>query len=169
MPTKVNGSNSRTASKKNKSAKLKWWYILPVIAIVAIAGYAIVRFSEAGTNCRPNKYCWGPTQFKGTSKGSIKYDYGFSWNPTVGTRSFYVNTNASNSQFCVLTGGGSGNGISLELSAQDGKGNIITRKNIGDISGCMFVPKNSSLKKIVVKARGLSTSTSLTVTGLVRK
>jgi hypothetical protein len=40
-------SKSRTSSKKSKSS-LKWWYILPVIAIVAVAGYAIVRFSQAG-------------------------------------------------------------------------------------------------------------------------
>ncbi len=169
MPTKVKGSNSRTASKKNKSAKLKWWYILPVIAIVAIAGYAIVRFSEAGTNCRPNKYCWGPAQFKGASKGSIKYDYGFTWDPNIGSQSFYVNTNVSNSEFCLLVGGNGGADQSFIMSAVDNRNKVITQKNIGRFSGCMFVPKNNSLKKILVKAKGKSIFPAVTVTGLVRK
>ena len=47
MSTKVKGSKSRTASKKNKSVNLKWWYILPVIMFVTVAGYLIVRLSEA--------------------------------------------------------------------------------------------------------------------------
>ena len=42
-------SKTRLITKKNKNLKLKWWYVLPVIAIVAVAGYAIIRFSEAGT------------------------------------------------------------------------------------------------------------------------
>ena len=45
MPTKT-----RTTKNKSKQTKLKWWYILPVIAIVAVAGYAIVRFSFASNN-----------------------------------------------------------------------------------------------------------------------
>ena len=42
-------SSSRISSSKNKNLKLKWWYVLPVILVVAVAGYAIVRFSEAST------------------------------------------------------------------------------------------------------------------------
>ncbi len=38
---------ARTGSKKKMT--LKWWYVLPVIAVVAIAGYAIVTFSEASS------------------------------------------------------------------------------------------------------------------------
>lgn len=40
-------SRSKIRTSKNKGMKLKWWYVLPVIAIVAVAGYAIVRFSQA--------------------------------------------------------------------------------------------------------------------------
>ena len=40
-------SSSRTSTSKKNNLKLKWWYVLPVILVVAIAGYAIVRFSEA--------------------------------------------------------------------------------------------------------------------------
>ena len=47
MPVKGQMNKTRTAKSTKKGPKLKWWYILPVIAIVAISGYAIVRFSEA--------------------------------------------------------------------------------------------------------------------------
>ena len=47
MSSKIKRTKLRT-SKKSKQTKLKWWYILPVILIVAVAGYTIVRFSEAG-------------------------------------------------------------------------------------------------------------------------
>ena len=50
MPVKKQ-SKTRTSKLKSKN-QLKWWYILPVIAIVAVAGYAIVRFSEAGSSYR---------------------------------------------------------------------------------------------------------------------
>ncbi len=43
-------SKSRTSTSKKKNLKLKWWYVLPVILVVAISGYAIVRFSEASTS-----------------------------------------------------------------------------------------------------------------------
>ena len=42
-------SSSRTSSSKNKNLKLKWRYALPVIAIVADIGYAIVYYSKAAT------------------------------------------------------------------------------------------------------------------------
>lgn len=67
-------SKSRTSSKKGKST-LKWWYILPVIAIIAVAGYAIVRFSEASrvvTTIRPNSW-----------RGSGKVDAKFAGGPQV--------------------------------------------------------------------------------------
>ena len=48
MASRTKTTKSRT-SKKFKQTKLKWWYILPVILIVTVAGYAIVRFSEAGS------------------------------------------------------------------------------------------------------------------------
>jgi len=49
MPVKGKTTKSRTAKSKGKGLKLKWWYILPVIAIVAVAGYAIVRYSQASS------------------------------------------------------------------------------------------------------------------------
>lgn len=48
MAAKKAATRSRTSSKKGKSS-LKWWYILPVLAIVVLAGYLIIRYSEAGT------------------------------------------------------------------------------------------------------------------------
>jgi hypothetical protein len=47
--TNLTKPRSRTSKRKGKGIKLKWWYVLPVIAIVASAGYLIIRFSEAGT------------------------------------------------------------------------------------------------------------------------
>ncbi len=49
MAKSKSSSKSRTSSSKKKNLKLKWWYVLPVVAIVAVAGYAIVSFSEAAT------------------------------------------------------------------------------------------------------------------------
>ena len=49
-PTTKFKSSSRTSSSKKKNLKLKWWYALPVIAIVAVTGYAIVHYSKAATN-----------------------------------------------------------------------------------------------------------------------
>ena len=49
MPVKGQTSKTRTAKSTKKGPKLKWWYILPVIAIVAISGYAIVRYSQASS------------------------------------------------------------------------------------------------------------------------
>ncbi len=48
MPVKGQMNKTRTAKSKVKSLKLKWWYVLPVIAIVAAAGYLVIRYSQAG-------------------------------------------------------------------------------------------------------------------------
>ena len=48
MPT-IGKTKTRTSKSTKKGPKLKWWYILPVIAIVAVAGYAIVRYSQASS------------------------------------------------------------------------------------------------------------------------
>ena len=48
MAAKKAATKSRT-SGNNSTSKMKWWYLIPVLLIVAVAGYAIVRFSEAGS------------------------------------------------------------------------------------------------------------------------
>ena len=50
MAAKKAATKSRSSKSNKNKNNLKWWYVLPVIAIVAVAGYAIVRFSEAGTS-----------------------------------------------------------------------------------------------------------------------
>ena len=45
MPANAIKTKSRTA--KSKGPKLKWWYVLPVIAIVVAAGYLVIRYSQA--------------------------------------------------------------------------------------------------------------------------
>ena len=47
MPVNGQMNKTRTAKSKGKGLKLKWWYVLPVIVLVAGAGYLIVRFSNA--------------------------------------------------------------------------------------------------------------------------
>ncbi len=49
MAAKKAATKSRSSKSNKNKTNLKWWYVLPVIAIVAVAGYAIVQFSEAGT------------------------------------------------------------------------------------------------------------------------
>ena len=46
-------TKTRISKSTKKGPKLKWWYILPVIAIVAVAGYAIVRYSQAAIEIKP--------------------------------------------------------------------------------------------------------------------
>lgn len=43
-------SKSRTSKNKYKKSKLKFWYAIAVIAIMALAGYFIVRFSFASNS-----------------------------------------------------------------------------------------------------------------------
>ena len=52
MPVKGQMNKTRTAKTKGKGLKLKWWYVLPVIAIVAVAGYLVIRYSQAGATAR---------------------------------------------------------------------------------------------------------------------
>ena len=61
MPQKGKMNKSRTAKSKGKVLKLRWWYVLPVIAIVAIAGYVIVRYGKATMELDPR----GPQFFTG--------------------------------------------------------------------------------------------------------
>jgi hypothetical protein len=90
MPSKAKTTKSRT-SKKSKQTKLKWWYILPVILIVAVAGYAIVRFSEASaltfSKTVANKYLRGGTTTYKSSYGDAKLV------STGGSISAYINLN----------------------------------------------------------------------------
>jgi hypothetical protein len=91
MPVKGQLTKSRTAKSTKKGLKLKWWYILPVIAIVTVAGYAIVRFSEASaltfSKTVANKYLRGGTTTYKSSYGDAKLV------STGGSISAYVNLN----------------------------------------------------------------------------
>jgi hypothetical protein len=46
MAAKKAAPKSRTSSNKGKSS-LKWWYIVPILLVVVLAGYLIVRYSNA--------------------------------------------------------------------------------------------------------------------------
>jgi hypothetical protein len=65
MSAKKAAKKSRTSTKKsNNKSIMRWWYVLPVIAFVAVAGYAIVRFSEAATVITTI----GPNSMRGSGK-----------------------------------------------------------------------------------------------------
>jgi hypothetical protein len=52
MPVNGQMNKARTAKTKGKGLKLKWWYVLPVIVLVAGAGYLVIRYSQAGVTAR---------------------------------------------------------------------------------------------------------------------
>lgn len=43
-------NKTRTANNKSKITNLKWWYLAPIVVIIAVAGYFVVRFSFASNN-----------------------------------------------------------------------------------------------------------------------
>lgn len=45
----TNSKKTRVNSNNKNKPKIKWWYLLPMIFIVAAAGYLIVRYSSAGS------------------------------------------------------------------------------------------------------------------------
>ena len=93
-------------SNKNKN-NLKWWYVLPVIAIVAIAGYAIVRFSEAGT--AEKRVGSGLNGGNGrVNKGNAGTGLNVTSNPARGTWS--QRQRGSSTRFCVEYFGANGDG-----------------------------------------------------------
>jgi hypothetical protein len=85
-------SNSRTSGKKGKS--VKWWYILPVLAIVVLAGYLIVRYSEASTK----GYSKGANDMTNCS-GKQRYS------KVVG-RDVSASSRDNAGTYCVISGGG---------------------------------------------------------------
>jgi len=70
MAAKKAATKSRSSKSNKNKNNLKWWYVLPVIAIVAVAGYAIVRFSEAGT--QSGRLSGGTTVDKGNGNTAMK-------------------------------------------------------------------------------------------------
>jgi hypothetical protein len=82
MAKSKSSSKSRTSSSKKKNLKLKWWYVLPVVAIVAVAGYAIVSFSEAATYKSPRTISAGNLNCTGGTKVDKQGTYGRSCNIT---------------------------------------------------------------------------------------
>jgi hypothetical protein len=77
MAAKKAAKKSRISTKKsNNKSIMRWWYVLPVIAIVAVAGYAIVRFSEAGktvTTIGPNSLRGSGKVFRKQNGATVKF------------------------------------------------------------------------------------------------
>ena len=117
MARPKSSSKTRTSSSKKKNLKLKWWYVLPVVAIVAVAGYAIVRSSQASygqyayrnLSTKPPLYCVGGTR---VSKGNFYYPYcnitnktgvyaAAGWTPIMHFYSSGWSYYGPNNKFCV--------------------------------------------------------------------
>ena len=115
MAAKKAATKSRSSKSNKNKNNLKWWYVLPVIAIVAIAGYAIVRFSEAGT--AEKRVGSGLNGGNGrVNKGNAGTGLNVTSNPARGSWSYAQR--GTNTRFCVEFFGANGDGaggITLQL------------------------------------------------------
>ena len=119
MAAKKAATKSRSSKSNKNKNNLKWWYVLPVIAIVAIAGYAIVRFSEAGT--AEKRVGSGLNGGNGrVNKGNAGTGLNVTSNPARGTWS--QRQRGSSTRFCVEYFGANGDGaggITLRLERRN--------------------------------------------------
>ncbi|MEI6170022.1 MAG: hypothetical protein WCP56_03420 [Candidatus Saccharibacteria bacterium] len=118
MAAKKAATKSRSSKSNKNKNNLKWWYVLPVIAIVAVAGYAIVRFSEASTGTAYKRVGSGlqggvRTVDKGVNVGKAL---------EIGNKQVWANWSPINrgtsTRFCAVVYAGSGNdsgGVKLQL------------------------------------------------------
>jgi hypothetical protein len=109
MAAKKAASKSRSSKLNKNKTNLKWWYVLPVIAIVAVAGYAIIRFSEAGTATkRPGSGLAGGvrTVDKGGDQGGRALEIGN--NPVYA--SWSQTQRGTSTRFCARAYASSSNG-----------------------------------------------------------
>ena len=98
MPVK---SNVRKSSSKSGGFKFKWWMGLGLVAIIAVIGVVVVRFSNAGGNTYPDtvkKVFVGSDGSTRISLNSSGYWYCFSGSPC-----FRLNTNASGNTIYDVT------------------------------------------------------------------
>ena len=103
MAAKKAATKSRSSKSNKNKNNLKWWYVLPVIAIVAVAGYAIVRFSEAGTS---SNRLSGGTRWVDKGNGNRAREVGGS--PVTATWS--ASQRGSQTTFCATTYMSNGDG-----------------------------------------------------------
>ncbi len=62
---------TRTSKSKNKK-NLRWWYAVPVIVVVALAGYLVIRYSQAGVRTFSRMSDSGLTNRSGTFRASFR-------------------------------------------------------------------------------------------------
>lgn len=123
-------------TKLSKASFLKPWMAFPAALVVALVGFAIVQFSQAGSCGYANSYCWSPYQFGGVAKGSIQTSSsGVTWNPALDKdRSFYVKSSLKRAASYCLTSQGR-NTVLVEAIL---KGKVTHRQYIKNY-GCLYV------------------------------
>jgi hypothetical protein len=162
---KKSTKKTRTSTKKsNNKSIMRWWYVLPVIAIVAVAGYAVVRFSEAGTAVkRVGSGLQGGTSnvdksgTRGTARVIGNVPVSASWSQTQ---------RGTSTRFCAevfLSGGNrsaSGNGgVTIQLrQGSSNIGNPITTFGRGYKTVCTNSLGNFDKLRIAGKAANLVVS-----------
>jgi hypothetical protein len=148
MAAKKAATKSRSSKSNKNKNNLKWWYVLPVIAIVAIAGYAIVRFSEAGT--AEKRVGSGLNGGNGAvNKGNAGTGLNVTSRPARGSWSYAQR--GTNTRFCVEFFGANG----------DGPGNITLRLTRG-IGGITILDPQTTPR------RGISTVCTRSLTNAER-
>jgi hypothetical protein len=144
---------------------------LPAVAVVALVGFAIVQFSQAGSCGYKDSYCWSPYQFNGATKGSVQTSSnGVTWNPALDKdRSFYVKSSLKRAASYCLTSQGR-NTVLVEAIL---KGKVTHRQYIKSY-GCLYVSgvkrgeSNRTIKFTVLSNNTKKWSSDLRVVNVAR-
>ncbi len=165
-------SSPRVGSTKLSKARfLRPWMALPATAVVALVGFAIVQFSQAGNCGYQESYCWSPYQFNGVTKGSVQTSSnGVTWNPALDKdRSFYVKSSLKRAANYCLTSQGR-NTVFVEAIL---KGKVTHRQYIKSY-GCLYVSgvnrgdSNRTIKFTVLSNNTKKWSSDLRVVNVAR-
>ena len=140
MPVKGQMNKTRTAKSKGKGLNLKWWYVLPVIAIVAVAGYLVIRYSQAGriayirVTGNGLRGGFSSSQVPGFS-GQSRIINGFAVSASVGAKG-YFDPSILNKKVCaeVYVGNVKGRPASWHMSITSGEKIPAVVGSIGEIT-----------------------------------
>ena len=93
-------AQSRVSKSVKSKKSLNWWYLLPIVIIIAAVGYLVVRYSKAAsyttiTPDKPQTNYYAPT-FAGCKK-AVDTGYGPVWDITIfASRPYVTNTTSRN-------------------------------------------------------------------------
>lgn len=91
-------AQSRVSKSVKSKKSLNWWYLLPIVIIIAAVGYLVVRYSKAAsyttiTPDKPQTNYYAPT-FAGCKK-AVDTGYGPVWDVTIYASRPYTTRNSS--------------------------------------------------------------------------